>query len=153
MSKNIVIKEEDLDNQEDQSREEIIEEVNKPEEPKPIEVCEPIKQKADSRMRMRELYKCDLCGKYLTKKTLNYSHQKSCTGNPNNQKPIIPPMAQQIEEPPKQVEFVMKEETPPSQQIMTPVQPQRQIPIYQQMAMERRLAHLQKIDRLKQFIV
>ena len=62
-------------------------------------------------------------------------------------------MAQQIEEPKEQVEFVMKEETPPPQQIMTPVQPQRQIPIYQQMAMERRLAHLQKIDRLKQFIV
>ena len=61
-------------------------------------------------------------------------------------------MAQQIEEPKEQVEFVMKEETVPSQQIMSPP-PQRQVPIYQQMAMERRLANLQKIDRLKQFIV
>ena len=36
-------------------------------------------------MRMRELYKCEACGKYLTKKSLNYSHFKTCKGNPENQ--------------------------------------------------------------------
>ena len=36
--------------------------------------------KADGRTRMRELYRCEYCNKYLTKKSLNYSHAKYCKG-------------------------------------------------------------------------
>ena len=64
MSKKITIKEEDVD----EPYEEIIEQVDNspPPDPPPPEPT-PEKQKADCKMRMRELYKCDDCGKYLTK--------------------------------------------------------------------------------------
>jgi hypothetical protein len=56
-----------------------------PPEPPPAPPAEPTQQKAECKMRMRELYKCDDCGKYLTKKSLNYSHYKTCRGNLENQ--------------------------------------------------------------------
>ena len=130
MSKKITIKEEDVEEPYD----EIIEQVdNTPpplEPPPPPEPPPPEKQKAECKMRMRELYKCDDCGKYLTKKSLNYSHAKTCKGRPENQ----------IKEPPPQ--------PPPVQRVQQPPQ----IPIHEQMRMERRKAHLDKINRLSMFI-
>ena len=78
MSKKITIKEEDVD----EPYEEIMGQVDStppepPPEPTPPPPPQPEKQKADCKMRMRELYKCDDCGKYLTKKSLNYSHAKN----------------------------------------------------------------------------
>ena len=81
MSKKITITEQDVDEPYD----EIIEQVDNtpPPEPDPTQPPpQPEKQKADFKMRMRELYKCDDCGKYLTKKSLNYSHYKTCRGKP-----------------------------------------------------------------------
>ena len=80
MSKKITITEQDVD----EPYEEIIEQVDNspPPEPDPTPPPPPEKQKADCKMRMRELYKCDDCGKYLTKKSLNYSHYKTCRGKP-----------------------------------------------------------------------
>ena len=72
MSKKVTIKEEDIEAPPEETLEEIVEQVKAP-APTPAP-AEP--QKADTRMRVRELYKCDLCGKYLTKKSLNYSHLK-----------------------------------------------------------------------------
>ena len=143
MSKKITIKEEDVD----EPYEEIIEQVDNTPEPTPPEPIpappEPIpsppeKQKAECKMRMRELYKCDDCGKYITKKSLNYSHAKTCKGRPENQ----------IKEPPVQQPV----QQPIQQPIQQPVQQSPQIPIHEQMRMERRRAHLDKINRLSMFI-
>ena len=93
MSKKFTIKEQDVEEPAEETREEIVEQLNapapsSPEPPPPPATAapaEPPQQKADCKMRMRELYKCDGCGKYLTKKSLNYSHQRTCKGNPANQ--------------------------------------------------------------------
>ena len=141
MSKKIIIKETDVDEPYD----EIIEQVdNTPPDPPPDPPPEPPpeQQKADSRMRMRELYKCDDCGKYLTKKSLNYSHAKTCRGRPENQikDPPQPPPPQQ--QPP-----------PPPQQSPEPMyNPAPYIPIHEQIRLERRRAHLAKINRLSMSI-
>ena len=136
MSKKITITEQDVD----EPYEEIIEQVDNspPEPPPPDPPPPPEKQKADCKMRMRELYKCDDCGKYLTKKSLNYSHYKTCRGKPENQiKPEAPPPepVQQMTPPP-----VYYQQVP------------RQIPIYEQMRLEKQRAHLEKIQRLSMFI-
>ena len=140
MSKKITIKEQDVEEPLEESRDEIVQQLTAetpaPEPPPPPATAapaEPPQQKADCKMRMRELYKCDGCGKYLTKKSLNYSHQRTCKGNPANQ--IAKP---QKEEPP---------EPPPQQYIPPPM------PLYEQMRLERRRAHIEKINRLAQFIV
>ena len=147
MSKKITIKEEDIEPPLEESRDDIIQQVNAPPPPTPPPAAEPpTQQKADSKMRMRELYKCDGCGKYLTKKSLNYSHQNTCKGNPANQ---AKPPPKQCEEP-ATIEYV-EEATPVKMPEPPPLAPQ--IPLYQQIAMERRRAHLEKIDRLKRFIV
>ena len=142
MSKKIQIKEEDVD----EPYEEIIEQVdNSPPEPPPPDPPpppQPEKQKADCKMRMRELYKCDDCGKYLTKKSLNYSHYKTCRGKPENQ--IKPEPRQQTPPPP--------EPTPPPPEPVFYQQAPRPIPIHEQMRLERRRAHLDKINRLSMFI-
>ena len=102
----------------------------------------PEKQKAECKMRMRELYKCDDCGKYLTKKSLNYSHYKTCRGKPENQiKPEPKPQAP----PPEPVQQM----TPPPVYYQ---QAPRQIPLYEQMRLEKQRAHLEKIQRLSMFI-
>ena len=120
---------------------------NAPPPPTPPPAAEPpTQQKADSKMRMRELYKCDGCGKYLTKKSLNYSHQNTCKGNPANQ---AKPPPKQCEEP-VTIEYV-EEATPVKMPEPPPLAPQ--IPLYQQLAMERQRAHFEKINRLKRFIV
>ena len=148
MSKKITIKEEDVD----EPYEEIIEQVDgtppdPPPEPTPPPPPQPEKQKAECKMRMRELYKCDDCGKYLTKKSLNYSHAKTCRCRPENQikEPPQPPPP----EPPPQPQ------PRPQPQAPEPVYYQpapRQIPIHEQIRMERRRAHLDKINRLSMFI-
>ena len=140
MSKKITIKEEDVD----QPYEEIIEQVDNtpPEPPPPDPPPPPEKQKADCKMRMRELYKCDDCGKHLTKKSLNYSHYKTCRGKPENQ--IKPEPRQQTPPPPEP-----RPQTPPPVYYQ---QAPRPIPIHEQMRMERRRAHLDKINRLSMFI-
>ena len=151
MGKRITIKEEDVD----EPYEEIIEQDdNSPPEPPPPDPPpppQPEKQKADCKMRMRELYKCDDCGKYLTKKSLNYSHYKTCRGKPENQiKPDVKPQA-----PPPEP----KPQAPPPEPVqqMTPPpvyyqQMPRQIPLYEQMRLEKQRAHLEKIQRLSMFI-
>ena len=167
MSKKITITEQDVD----EPYEEIIEQVdNSPPEPPPPDPPPPPqpdvsstssaknathfaaeKQKADCKMRMRELYKCDDCGKYLTKKSLNYSHYKTCRGKPENQiKPDVKPQA-----PPPEP----KPQAPPPEPVqqMTPPpvyyqQMPRQIPLYEQMRLEKQRAHLEKIQRLSMFI-
>ena len=167
MSKKITITEQDVD----EPYEEIIEQVdNSPPEPPPPDPPpppQPEKQKADCKMRMRELYKCDDCGKYLTKKSLNYSHYKTCRGKPENQiKPDVKPQA-----PPPDVSTTSsaknavhfaaepKPQAPPPEPVqqMTPPpvyyqQVPRQIPIYEQMRLEKQRAHLEKIQRLSMFI-
>ena len=114
MSKKITITEQDVD----EPYEEIIEQVdNSPPEPPPPDPPppppQPEKQKADCKMRMRELYKCDDCGKYLTKKSLNYSHYKTCRGKPENQikpepKPQAPPPKPQAPAPAGRVGAVLR---------------------------------------------
>ena len=139
MNKKVTIKEQEIEPEE--TRDEIIEQVNNtppPPEPEPPKVVEPPQpQKAEARMRVRELYKCELCDKYLTKKSLNYSHAKTCKGRPENQK---------VKEP--EVEY---EPPPPPPQQYVPPPPQ--MPLYDQMRLERRQAHLNRINRLAQFIV
>ena len=143
MSKKITIKEEDVEEPYD----EIIEQVdNTPEPPPPPEPAPPPppeKQKAECKMRMRELYKCDDCGKYLTKKSLNYSHAKTCKGRPENQIKEPPPQPPPVQQPVQQ---------PAQQPIQQPSYQPPQIPIHEQMRMERRKAHLDKINRLSMFI-
>ena len=151
MSEKITIKEEDVDEPYD----EIIEQVdNSPPEPPPPDPPpppQPEKQKADCKMRMRELYKCDDCGKYLTKKSLNYSHYKTCRGKPENQikpepKPQAPPPEPKPQAPPP--EPVQQMTPPPIYYQQAP----RQIPLYEQMRLEKQRAHLEKIKRLSMLI-
>ena len=136
----MTIQEEDVEAPPEETFEEIVEQVKAP-APTPAP-AEP--RKADTQMRVRELYKCDLCGKYLTKKSLNYSHFKTCKGNPENHT-----KAPNYEEaPPPQEEPALAPHPP--QQVPQYVQPQ--VPIYEQMRMERRRAHLERINRLSMFI-
>ena len=113
---------------------------------------------------MRELYKCDDCGKYLTKKSLNYSHYKTCRGKPENQiKPEPRPQAPPPQaSPPQDVSATSSAKNAvhfaaePVQQMTPPPvyyqQVPRQIPIYEQMRLEKQRAHLEKIQRLSMFI-
>ena len=141
MSKQVTIHEEDICDQAEDSRDEIVEQLTNP----PPPMLDPIvSQKAEARMRVRELYKCEGCNKYLTKKSLNYSHHKTCAGNPENQIKREPP--------PKY------EERPPSprpiqQPIQQPTQiPVRQISLYDPMRIERQRQHHDNISRLAMFI-
>ena len=64
MSKIVVINENIIDEPEE-TREEILEQIEEPQAPAPKQGAP---QKAEGRTRMRELYRCEYCGKYLTKK-------------------------------------------------------------------------------------
>ena len=59
MSKKVTIKEQDIEAPIEESRDEIVQQISNPQPSEP--------QKVDARTRVRELYKCDDCGKYLTK--------------------------------------------------------------------------------------
>ena len=142
MSKKITIKEQDVEEPAEESREEIVKQLDAPAPPPPpATIVEPAQQKAECKMRMRELYKCDGCGKYLTKKSLNYSHQRTCKGNPANQ--VAKPKK---EEPPEEDYYQPPPQPPPQQYVPPPM------PLYEQMRLERRRAHLENINRLAQFI-
>ena len=151
MSKKFTIKEQDIEAPIEESRDEIVEQVNAqtpphPEHPPPPALpVEPPQQKAECKMRMRELYKCDACGKYLTKKSLNYSHNRSCKGNPENQ--VTKPKR---ESPPEEEPQMPQPYVPPPmpQQYVPPP-----VPLYEHIRLERRRAHLENINRLSMFIV
>ena len=151
MSKKITTKEQDVEEPAEETREEIVEQLNAPAPsspeppPPPATAAEPPQQKADCKMRMRELYKCDGCGKYLTKKSLNYSHQRTCKGNPANQ--TAKPQKEEPPEPPAEAPIQQPPPQPPPQQYVPPP-----MPLYEQMRLERRRAHIEKINRLVQFI-
>ena len=132
----MIIKEVDVEGPADESRDDIVEQLNAPAPSPPEPPAEPAQQKAECKMRMRELYKCDGCGKYLTKKSLNHSHSRTCKGLPENQAPKKQP-------PPAEKPYEEPYEEPP---------PPPQIPLYAQMQMEKRRAHLNKINRLSMLI-
>ena len=136
MSKKITIKEQDVEEPAEESREEIVKQLDAPAPPPPpATIVEPAQQKAECKMRMRELYKCDGCGKYLTKKSLNYSHQRTCKGNPANQV-----AKSKKEEPPEKEDHYEPPPQPPPQQYVPPP-----MPLYEQMRLDRRRAHIEKI--------
>ena len=69
---------------------------------------------------------------------MNYSHAKTCKGRPENQR------KEPVQEP---------EPKPEPKPVQQPVQQNYiTIPIHEQMRMERRRAHLDKINRLSMFI-
>ena len=99
------------------------------------------------KQRVNNLVKCELCNKFVTKKTLNYSHAKTCKGNPENQKPPEP-VREKSPEP-------VQETTPePFQQFVPPQYGATQYirPTYQQLKLDQRRAHLERINRLARFI-
>ena len=81
MTKKVTIVEEDVQEFEpEETREDILQAINTPEPAPPSSpVQQPVKQ------RVNNLVQCELCNKFVTKKTLNYSHAKTCKGNPENQ--------------------------------------------------------------------
>ena len=129
MSKKVVIKENIIDEPEE-TREEILEQIEEPQAPAPKQSAP---QKAEGRTRMRELYRCEYCGKYLTKKALNYSHTKYCKG-------------QQPEQPPEEIPQEVCEIIEPQ------LQPQPQLSIMEQIRQQRLEAKRERIARLSQNI-
>ena len=91
------------------------------------------------KQRVNNLVQCELCNKFVTKKTLNYSHAKTCKGRLENQKPPEPVR----ETSPEPIRETMPEPSVPQQYIR---------PTYQQLKMEQRRAHLENINRLARFI-
>ena len=85
----------------EETREDILKQVEQS-ETQPIPQAQEPQTKAEGRTRMRELYKCEHCNKYLTKKALNYSHTKYCKG-------LYPP----DEEPPIDEEPIVEVTQPP----------------------------------------
>ena len=81
MTKKVTIVEEDVQEFEpEETREDILQAINTPEPAPPSSpVQQPMKQ------RVNNLIQCELCNKFVTNKTLNYSHAKTCKGNPENQ--------------------------------------------------------------------
>ena len=161
MSKKITIKEQDVEEPAEETREEIVNQLNAqappPPEPPPPPAsatsAEPAQQKADCKMRMRELYKCDACGKYLTKKSLNYSHFKTCKGK----KVEKSPRSYNVEATkPRPMPNDVTPPLPPTEEVHKVNEPQTlrppSVPLHEQMRMERRLARLNKINRLSMHI-
>ena len=130
MSKKVVIKENNLDETEEPSQE-TIEENEPTETPMAAPRQRQQLQKAEGRTRMRELYKCDFCNKFLTKKSLNYSHAKYCKG----------------QQPEKQEEPSYQE---PPQEV---IQCQPQLSLMEQIRQQRIQAKRDSIARLTQYIV
>ena len=125
--------------------------MNEP-EPEPVEVCQEVQEvkQPATKQKIRNLIQCTLCGKYVTKKTLNYSHKRSCPALPENQNKPKP-------EPPKEVtkEVVQEEPEHTVYQQEPPYQPlhqEPQIPYYQRVRMERRQMHNERIRLLTQLI-
>ena len=128
MPKKVNIVENDIEPPEE-TREEILQQIEEP----PKEEIQP--KKVEGKTRMRELYKCEHCNKYLTKKALNYSHTQYCKGL----RPQQPDEETTVAEPP-----------PPP-----PPQPQpleRPMSVYEQLRRERQQLKNERIQRLAQFI-
>ena len=98
-----------------------------PAEPAPVEQKAP--PKADGRTRMRELYRCEYCNKYLTKKSSNYSHAKYCKG----------------QQPEQVQECAPVQETPPEI-------PQTRLSLMEQFRREKQMLKLERIRMLAQNI-
>ena len=125
--------------------------------------CETTQQKSEGETRTTQLYMCEYCGKYLTKKSLNYSHKRTCPALPENQnKPKPQPVKQEIKE---EVKPELKEEPEPhisdnqSGLKSEPVYEQPnyyfeppQVSYHERMRLERRHLHQQRIALLTQFI-
>ena len=104
MPKKVVIKESNLEASEE-AQEEVLEHVEPAETQMPsVDVDKQPQQqppqKAEGRTRMRELYRCEFCNKYLTKKALNYSHAKYCKGQQQERAEEPEPVEPQAEEDP-----------------------------------------------------
>jgi hypothetical protein len=135
MTKQVTICEEDVQECEaEESREDILQAINTPEPAPPSSpVQQPMKQ------RVNNLVQCELCNKFVTKKTLNYSHAKTCKGNPENQ------VKQKTPEEPEPIQEALPE---PFQQFVPPQYGATQYirPTYQQLKMDQRRAHLEGIN-------
>ena len=103
------------------------EEPETPAEPIPVE--QKALPKADGRTRMRELYRCEYCNKYLTKKSLNYSHAKYCKG----------------QQPEQVQECAPVQEAPPEI-------PQTRLSLMEQFRREKQMLKLERIKLLAQNI-
>ena len=144
MSKKVNIVEEDIPEPVEETRDEIVEQVNIPPEPTPT-VCLPA-----TKQKVSNLFQCPACGKYLTKKSLNYSHKRTCPALPENQnkpKPQPQPVKEEIKE---EVKPELKEE-PDYEQPNYYFEPP-QIPYHERMRLEKRHLHAQRIRLLTQFI-
>ena len=123
-------------------------------EPEPVEVCQEVQEvkQPATKQKIRNLIQCTLCGKYVTKKTLDYSHNMSCPALPENQNKPKPEKAE-----PKEVikEVVQEEPEHTVYQQEPPYQPlhqEPQIPYYQRARMERRQMDNERIRLLTHFI-
>ena len=104
MPKKVLIKE----NLIEEPQQEITDE---PAEEQPETPAEPAPQKdphkADGRTRMRELYRCEYCNTYLTKKASNYSHAKYCKGQQQERvEEPVPTEPSVQEEPPSRLSIM-----------------------------------------------
>ena len=139
MSKKVTIVEEDIPEPVEETRDEIVEQVNIPPEPTPT-VCAPV-----TKQKVSNLFQCPACGKYLTKKSLNYSHKRTCPALPENQnKPRPQPVKEEIKEEVKPEEPVYEQ----SNYYFDPPQ----ISYHERMRLEKRHLHAQRIALLTQFI-
>ena len=142
MSKKVNIVEEDIPEPVEETRDEIIEQVNIPPEPTPT-VCMPV-----TKQKVSNLFQCPACGKYLTKKSLNYSHKRTCPALPENQnKPK--PVKEEIKE---EVKPELKEEPEPVYEQPNYYFEPPQVSYHERMRLERRHLHQQRIRLLTQFI-
>ena len=95
-----------------------------------------------TKTRVNNLIQCPDCGKYLAKKTLNYSHKRTCPALPENQnKPKVEKKEVKLDPVPEVYQEPVYE--PP---------PQPQIPYYERMRLERKQMHNERIRHLSQFI-
>ena len=127
MPKKVNIVENDIEPPEE-TREEILQQI----EEAPKEEIQP--KKVEGKTRMRELYKCEHCNKYLTKKALNYSHTQYCKGL----RPQQPDEETTCVEPPP---------PPPQPQLL-----ERPMSVYELLRRERQQLKNERIQRLAQFI-
>ena len=87
-------------------------------------VNEPSEEKKD--VRVNELVECTKCGKKMTKKTLKYTHEKTCPANPDKKQTKTKPVKEV-----DTTEEIMPEQAPP------PTKLERQKSTYIQPPMER----------------
>ena len=89
-------------------------------------VNEPPEEKKD--VRVNELVECTKCGKKMTKKTLKYTHEKTCPANPDKKQTKTKPI--------KEVDTTEEIMQPIGQQAPPPTKLERQKSTYTQPPME-----------------